>query len=115
MQSPHDAQEPFEDLLASSCDHQDRFDTVLVDSVLEQIESAVNLRSNQQEPSSKKSYEDEQVTKLCAFFARLQPKTQEDFLAEHNRALISSSELLLPAPVRFSRKLRKACASALPK
>ena len=113
MQAPHDAQEHFEDLLASSCGLVDRGESSCVESVLEQIQFAANRRDKNQESSSKKSYEDEQMSKLCRFFAKAKPQSKEDTLAENITTMISSSELL--PPMRFSRKLCKAYAIGPPK
>jgi hypothetical protein len=107
MQGPHDAQEPFEDLLASSCGHVDRGDSLCVDSVMGKIQAAVNRCDNHTEPS-KKTFEDEQMAKLCIFFANVKTQTKADAPAENISPMHSSSDLVLPAPIRFCRKLRKA-------
>ena len=107
VQAPHDAQEYFENLLMSSCGYMDGGGSLCVESVLGKIQSAANRREKQQE-----EYEDEQIRKLCTFFAKVKPQNKADSQAEY---IISSSELVLPAPIRFSRKLRKACASSLGK
>ena len=110
MHAPNDAQDPFEDLLAVGCSNVDS-DTLCVDRVLEQIQSAANRRVDQLESSSKNLSEDEEIAKIYAFFSKLNPQTEEEVRAE-NITSQASSEILLAAPIRFSRKLRKASPDA---